>query len=407
MIISALLTLCIFIYMIQIEEEDLKTKKLLQEIDKENKEIDQQFETIQSKVGDKISLEDQYNTLKQNHEKDLVYMDSIESEISKLEEKNQQIVSNYTKKKSELQTREQEVDMKIKEFEEKYNPFVRFLVKYKYIVIVCLLILISLIIYLLPIVFSQIYKMFSSLQVPKMRKFKNESNNSTTTTTTTTTAISTSNESIPVNNRIAYKEMLRNYYNKIKDAVDRKLKKPTTATTSTSITPKTEDSGNSGGVTSFFFRKRNNNQVDNNKVKATSTAIKNTTPTYRERFTHYFYKNKPDTTLNSNMLQNSSRNQNSNKISNEYQGGPATIRYAYSNDGKRQTFNSDNTINIDNPYQFPKQNTITLPNITTLPNINTLPNTTTVQESLDNNDFRDGGTPYDKDFQIKYQQMKK
>ena len=88
--------------MIQIEEEDLKTKKLLQEIDKENKEIDQQFETIQSKVGDKISLEDQYNTLKQNHEKDLVYMDSIESEISKLEEKNQQIVSNYTKKKKRI-----------------------------------------------------------------------------------------------------------------------------------------------------------------------------------------------------------------------------------------------------------------------------------------------------------------
>ena len=382
MIISALLTLCIFIYMIQLEEEDLKTKKLLQEIDKENKEIDQQFETIQSKVGDKISLEDQYNTLKQNHEKDLVYMDSIESEISKLEEKNQQIVSNYTKKKSELQTREQEVDMKIKEFEEKYNPFVRFLVKYKYIVTVCLLILISLIIYLLPIVFSQIYKMFSSLQVPKISKFKNESNSSTTTTTTTTT-ISTSNESNPGKNTTAYKEMLRNYYNKVKEAVDRKLKKPTTATTSTSITPKTEDSENSGGVTSFFFRKKNNNQVDNNKVKATSTAIKNTTPIYREMLTNYFYKNKPDTTPNSNMLQNSSRN----KISNNYQGGPATIGYAYSNDRQRQTFNSDNTITSNNPYQNPQQNTTTSPNTNTLP---TLPNTTTVRESSDNNDSRDG-----------------
>lgn len=404
MIISALLTLCIFIYMIQIEEEDLKTKKLLQEIDKENKEIDQQFETIQSKVGDKISLEDQYNTLKQNHEKDLVYMDSIESEISKLEEKNQQIVSNYTKKKSELQTREQEADMKIKEFEEKYNPFVRFLVKYKYIVIVCLLILISLIIYLLPIVFSQIYKMFSSLQVPKISKFKNESNSSTTTTTTTT-AISTSNESNPGKNTTAYKEMFRNYYNKVKEAVDRKLKKPTTATTSTSITPNTtliknpEDSENSGSVTSFFFRERNNNRVNNNKVKATSTAIKNTTPTYREMLTNYFYKNKPDTTLNSNMLQNSSRNKNNNKISNNYQGGVATVGYAYSNNRQRKTFNSDNDITSNNPYQNPQQNTITLPNTTTLSN------TITVRESSDNNDFRDGETPYDNDLQIKYQLM--
>lgn len=161
MIIPALLSLLILIYMIQIEEEELKTKKLIKEIEKETEEINQQFETIQSEIGNKIALSENFETMKQNNEKDLVYIDSIESEISKLEKKNQDLILEYTEKKSELQIKEQEIETKKKEFEEKYNPFVRFLVKYKYIVIVCFLVLISLILYLLPILFSKLYNVLT------------------------------------------------------------------------------------------------------------------------------------------------------------------------------------------------------------------------------------------------------
>ena len=161
MIIPALLSLLILIYMIQIEEEELKTKKLIKEIEKETEEINEQFETIQSEIGNKIALSENFETMKQNNEKDLVYIDSIESEISKLEKKNQDLILEYTEKKSELQIKEQEIETKKKEFEEKYNPFVRFLVKYKYIVMVCFLVLISLILYLLPILFSKLYNVLT------------------------------------------------------------------------------------------------------------------------------------------------------------------------------------------------------------------------------------------------------
>lgn len=176
MIIPALLSLLILIYMIQIEEEELKTKKLIKEIEKETEEINQQFETIQSEIGNKIALSENFETMKQNNEKDLVYIDSIESEISKLEKKNQDLILEYTEKKSELQIKEQEIETKKKEFEEKYNPFVRFLVKYKYIVIVCFLVLISLILYLLPILFSKLYNVLTGNNyIGKMNEiFKNK-----------------------------------------------------------------------------------------------------------------------------------------------------------------------------------------------------------------------------------------